>query len=395
MCRICEESYVEKNCGGRKQLPPPEKQKGEKQCYDYNTIDLENCQAPSVSLSQTPDIDTDIPNTSPLILSETLNGENNDNTPDFSVSDSQTPGFRIEKRDDKIYYYAHGNPEPFIVLGEIAPTAYGGYDDEPTPVKEQGYECGGTWMRVCSPNGKYISVMYYCEDWRHCDICFGRRIKNYKGRIENATNLLNVEVLKLESQKANEALLELNKEDYLKLPSVNGGALFFDASKTSVRGSSVCGVEALPDGFDWEDLCYTQEGKRPSGGLGRIGKTKKEKEEDPDFEQVQVEGIILEPDVDEALVKEAEYEAIAKTSTLDPHTPEEIEEAILVRNAEFMKALNAKGIMKIKIKKQLWWVRLSSVNWFYSCKELIFKLRREGDTIESYLNKLKHKKSLT
>jgi hypothetical protein len=232
------------------------------------------------------------------------------------------------------------------------------------------FKCGDNWGSYTDPDtGAKIPFKPYCGKWpnQECPICFGRRRDGFQYRISNAIeDGISVYVVPLNSPEARRLRGELGKEDYLRLPSAgpDGGRLFYNASGRAKIGRQVLSIHDV-DADTWDAITDTPEHKKPSGNLGRHEPTDAEKEADPDYQKVETEAVITHPDTKDVEGKTAMAWATAeeRSAHLDPHTPAEVERAILIRTNIYCEELQKLGVHILKRKLIKRWVQVSRINW--------------------------------
>jgi hypothetical protein len=229
--------------------------------------------------------------------------------------------------------------------------------------------CMSVWYSEPSlQNGERIKYPWYCHDFRNCPTCHMKRQEELMGRIAYAQSKgIAVAVVKLDDSRSDSILSKLPTTAYLKLPGEDGvGALFFDASYSDDAEQTVGDIyeEGLPLDLDWMNLTNTPENKRISG---KLGKKEEEKDEDGDKDNDDVVEItvaaIATSDLSIYKTQSAWDEAVLETGHLNPHTADELADAIHIRMMAFQKSLKERGIEVIEVAHRKRKVKLSLLCW--------------------------------
>ncbi len=229
--------------------------------------------------------------------------------------------------------------------------------------------CMSVWYSEPSlQNGDRIKYPWYCHDFRNCPTCHMKREEELMGRIAYAQYKgITVAVVKLDDPRSSSILSGLPTTAYLKLPGEDGvGALFFDASYSDDQEQIVGDIyeEGLPLDLDWMNLTNTPENKRISG---KLGKKEEEKDEEGDKDNDDVVEIsvaaIATSSVNVYKTQSAWDEATLETGYLNPHTADELEDAIHIRMMAFQKSLKERGIEVVEVVHRNRKVKLSLLCW--------------------------------
>lgn len=268
--------------------------------------------------------------------------------------------------------------ELFSFLGEPSNIQIPEDDEEE---ERPAIPCGSVWKWYVNPvTGLEQSYPLTCGKFRVCIPCHNRRRDDFIRRITTATQRQHklVGVLKLsigeEPNEAARAVVEaVTKDDYLRLPSDDGGALFFDTMAYTGEDNSrelpedtvliinEKDITKLDGLFDWDDLTNTPEGSRPSGNLGKID-LDAEREKSDQWQKIEVDTLEVNSR-HEAKVRIAFEEAVADTAGLDPKTPEEVETAINQRTDAVVERLRAWKVAIRKRGTKKAWIKVGSIEW--------------------------------
>lgn len=244
----------------------------------------------------------------------------------------------------------------------------------PIPVDGEGEDkpkrsCMSVWYSEPSlQNGDRIKYPWYCHDFRNCPTCHMKRQEELMGRIAYAQYKgITVAVVKLDNPRSSSILSGLPTTAYLKLPGEDGvGALFFDASYSNDSEQTVGDVyeEGLPLDLDWMNLTNTPENKRISGKLGKADEEEKDTEGDKDDDVVEISvAAIATSSISVYKTQGAWDEAVLETGYLNPHTADELADAIHIRMMAFQKSLKERGIEVVEVVHRKRKVKLSLLCW--------------------------------
>jgi hypothetical protein len=186
-------------------------------------------------------------------------------------------------------------------------------------IKARMAACGSYIQVPVGKTGGVRWIKIICDYWRDnynighvCPKCFARRVAEFKGN-------------------AKRALVNNNYED------INYLVVDIEIAKQITKGVN----RKHYHNIDWKEYANTPERMRPSGGLGTMPKIPKPEEEGEKAtvytQSIHTENISNE-DMREALV--AAYE---ETKELDPHTEDELQDALNKRTSCYIKHLRAKG----------------------------------------------------
>ena len=208
--------------------------------------------------------------------------------------------------------------------------------------------CGSFLGRRVKPkNGNLGAFPFVCNLWRdaRCLLCFGTRLRWLRGRILHAIVKFKkeggVRVLLSDYDTLHKITGGLERCDYLRLPIDDDEAILFVRGSESNAGTEITYEDAVK--MDWPKYINTPVNKRISGGLGRDAEPKDEGGNK--VKKVAIYVPVFSPG--EGVTREDELEAWGKTleetSYLDPHTAEELQEALNKRMKAFEKAIEASG----------------------------------------------------
>lgn len=230
----------------------------------------------------------------------------------------------------------------------------------PPPISEEEKErrreirlanCGKFLGRnVREGNGSLRRFPSYCKLWRDkkCPPCFQRRLDWLQGRILHAIVKFKEEgglrALLSDYNGVREAASGLDKSDYFRLPIDDDEVILFVRGNKSNVGAEITYEDVIK--MDWPKYINTPKGKRVSGSLGRdhgegegdnMSKGKKSKKVAVNTPVIAVGGLTSEEEL------EAWGRALRETADLDPHTKEELEDALWKRTRAFIKAIEEAG----------------------------------------------------
>jgi len=235
---------------------------------------------------------------------------------------------------------------------------------------ERCERCGAfLGRRIKAKNGGFSAFPFHCNLWRdaRCLLCFHARLRGLRGRVLHAVVKFKkeggVRVLLSDYDTIREIASGLERCDYLRLPIDDDEAILFVRGSESDAGTEMTYEDAVK--MDWPKYINTPRNKRISGGLGRDAepeneggsKTKKVAVYVPVFSPG--EGVTHKDELD------AWGKAIEETSYLDPHTAEELQEALNKRMKAFEKAIEASGgsLERGKTGVEKTYVDLTGIVW--------------------------------
>lgn len=201
--------------------------------------------------------------------------------------------------------------------------------------------------------GNLVSHPSYCNLWRDngCPHCFQRRLRWLRGRVLHAIMKCKereekVRVLLADGDEIKDIASNLDKRDYLRLPSGDSKATLFVHGSASEAGTEITYEDAVK--MNWPEYINTPEGQRISGGLGRDYESEEEDGESGNGKSKAKKVAIGVPmaspkDVTSEEKLAAWGKALKRTPDFDPHTVEELEEALLERTREFIRAIREAG----------------------------------------------------
>jgi hypothetical protein len=233
--------------------------------------------------------------------------------------------------------------------------------------------CGSFLGRRIKPKkGTLGAFPFVCNLWRdaRCLLCFGTRLRWVRGRILHAIVKFKkeggVRVLLSDYNKVREATKELERSDYLRLPIDDDEVILFVRGSESDAGTEMTYEDAVK--MDWPKYINTPRNKRISGGLGRNAEIECEGEdEDMKKKKVAIYVPVFSPG--DGVTHEDELEAWGKavevTSHLDPHTAEELQEALDERMKAFERAIEEAGgsLDRGKTGVEKTYVDLTGIAW--------------------------------
>ena len=224
------------------------------------------------------------------------------------------------------------------------------------------------WLTLTGThNGKIRRVLIRCDKWRgrECDFCFGIRKERFQTRIKTAITSGSIYWLPIDDKRVADIKSKIGRKNYLQLPAhiPCGGYFFYNATGLEKIGSHILSTLSIPEVI-WDFLTDTPKGKYPSGQLGNLEPTEAENRDDDDYDKVECKGIITPKDADNTDRRaQAARAAEEKTAYLDPHTPEEVEEAIDSRMKAFIKELKRRNVPILGQVSMKRWVHIPSIDW--------------------------------
>lgn len=248
-------------------------------------------------------------------------------------------------------------------------------EEELTPEEKRKLRlvrCGKFLGRRIDPlTGNLVAFPSFCGLWRDndCTHCFQRRLGWLKGRVLHAIVKSKKEekdglrVVLAGGNEIRDITSSLNKNDYLRLPLGGGTAILFVQGSASNAGAEITYEDAVK--MNWPEYINTPKGQRISGKLGKNSDSG-EDGSGKGGKKDAYEGPVLSPKDLSSKEELASWgEALKKTSDLDPHTVEELEEALWERVKVYTRAFRkAGGSLRGKgIGTQKGYVDLARIDW--------------------------------
>ena len=205
--------------------------------------------------------------------------------------------------------------------------------------------------------GKAKINLYQC-DLPECEFCSAKRGSKAKLQIEKAdfeggqVFMIDTEDVKLQNQ-----IRKLGKDHYKCFPQDAESErciIFYTAPKEI--GESIEVTDSFVEQLDWTEIARKRTGKRTSGFLG-----KNKDEENRGTVKVKLAHVVAETS-DITLVNVCTHETDKETATLDPHTQEELQEAMQERANLDAEKMRAKGI-SARIIYKTYHINLSCIDW--------------------------------
>ena len=238
---------------------------------------------------------------------------------------------------------------------------------EALPEEEPKYTiiCRSVWRWYIDPaTGTDKSYILKCGDFRNCDTCHYERREMFQLRILMALEEKRIGIMTLDDRAA-QIIKAVTKDDYLRLPSDNGGALFYNIDACEPEFTDYVQIETalgIPAEFDWDDLTNTSEGSRPSGNLGKRKDHTAERKASGEWTEITTDTLEISAQ-DEGKAKIAFVNAIAETCDLNPQTPEEVETAVSQRTDVIVRLLEEKGVKIRSRGTRKFLIRNTGINW--------------------------------
>lgn len=217
----------------------------------------------------------------------------------------------------------------------------------------------GMWASWVNPEtGQKEMHPLRCGCWREgCQMCLERRMSDAKRELiealESASGLFTLVVDDPDQMEG------VDKSRFRRFPTWDGETHWVvDDPDQEFRGQRV-GLRWLEEEADWKYLVTTPSDKRTSGSLGKPPPKVVAREEDT------IE-VVVEKIVPSGLTREQEdaafAEAVEATKELDPHTEEELKEALAKRTVAYQKAIEKRGAVMYTWHEKVT-VVLSRISW--------------------------------
>jgi hypothetical protein len=247
----------------------------------------------------------------------------------------------------------------------------------------------GSWVWFHDPDdGVEKPHINWCGNWRTivddagithagCPACLERRAREMFDRGLNVYDE-GSRVVYLSHTQATAFTKTLDgMENYFRLPGRDGMDLVFVKDTATTEGvvwhdNSVGFLLSI----DWTNFADTPQGKITSGQWC----SKKSTPMAEDEVVIQAHGYILPhnaKDDNTDLRREASDATLVATINLDPHTEEELQQAINIRNATFFGQLKERGLRPTVIRKSFR-VKLSRIDWLLGIRQSLFRLHLNG-----------------
>jgi len=228
-------------------------------------------------------------------------------------------------------------------------------------------DCGQSACRLDPHTGKHYWFTQKCGLFRECPKCLAERADKIKEQMYDFIKDGNaVSGLRLTEKEAKSLARKLDKDLYEKYPQLDGSELAF--VKTDMLPKALAHLARPVEREDvyqinWIDIALTPEGRNKSGCMT----TSKETSEDEEtFAFVNSPSIVSDAPASEQ--ERALEIARHKTNHLDPHTADEVEDALQERMWEAYRILKASGynpriyhgMVKV-ITSRISWLNFNSV----------------------------------
>jgi hypothetical protein len=230
--------------------------------------------------------------------------------------------------------------------------------------QERFENCCKSWGNVRDQmTGKGKMMPQRCKQWWRCENCLGVEVQKYKDRILRALDSgKHVAMVHVDNEAAAESIIdELEKDDYLRTPQSNGSLIVKYTCESGDENEIT--AETL-DTINWAEIVMNKDrsGKRASGGLGKVSKSKGSKGKVEIHHEIPVTSAPL------SVAVRAEKLAQEDTNELDPHSDYELEEANRIRNSAYEQRLNEFGYKVSEWLETKSLVDLTSIGWFIDTK---------------------------
>ena len=225
----------------------------------------------------------------------------------------------------------------------------------------------GRYARFVDPySGNIEPKKLVCGCYRTCEYCRESRAEKLKAQIAVAlSNDEEICAVELPDDEADEFCNDLGKESFKRCPKSGGRSVVFYSkkSKKTTKNDNDRSVDVTDENIeevvDWDELAYTPQDRRVSGGLGKSSSPEK-----TEGEEVVIQEIVTNAPYE--VEQQAAEIAIEKTRTLNPKLAEELKEAINERQEAYKKAISGLGYKVLFTNKRKRMVEINRIDWLYS-----------------------------
>lgn len=204
---------------------------------------------------------------------------------------------------------------------------------------EQLAKCGRYVTNINPFTGANEIHRRYCGN-KDCPTCGARRGREYATRIHGIIEKDQaILMITLSDSETTQLVRSLGKENYLRMPQADGANVVFFKVTDDIASDTISrSIPVITAAIDWTTLQCSPNERIPSGNLGKAK---------PADSSKTIHIVTLDyyfPDRDHSAINYQATLAMSDTLSLDPRTPDDLQQAISRRQAAFSKRLSAANI---------------------------------------------------